>query len=359
MNSETNMNNRVNTLTYCTWSSIGSVLQAYALSETLKSFGYQEILWLEDWSRTYGRRKARGIKDHIKLLYERLYEKKVKSAHEKRTAFIEEHLETKYFLNAEDYKAEAQKTDGGIYLAGSDQIWNPVLCRSVYFLDFVPENSKKTTYAVSMGNTDVPTENHDRFKELVSSFDSISVREKDCARVIEKISGKETRVHIDPTFLVDCKDWRRIQKEYNVKEKYILLYMLYWEDSLAEKVKALRKKTGLKIYAITSGPSRVYADKYLIDVGIEEFLWLVDNAEYVVTSSFHGVALSTVFNKKFSAVNNPKLPSRIENLMTTLAVPTVDIEMLSEAEDFDYDSINANILKQRERSIEYLKSVLK
>ena len=134
--------------------------------------------------------------------------------------------------------------------------------------------------------------------------------------------------------------------------------MIYWHPSCKNQIKELKKKTGLPVYAISSGLSRVYADKYLFDVGVEEFLWLVDHAEYVVTSSFHGAALSTIFNKKFAAVINPASPSRLENLLTALSLPLVDIADLAETTRFDYQTVNRRIREEKEKSIHYLKKAI-
>jgi predicted amidohydrolase len=87
-------------------------------------------------------------------------------------------------------------------------------------------------------------------------------------------------------------------------------------------------------------------------------LWLIDHASYVVTSSFHGVAFSTILNKKFAAVVNPSATSRIANLMRILSVPQVAIEDLADAPDIDYAAINEAIQREKEKSMQYLKKVL-
>ena len=134
--------------------------------------------------------------------------------------------------------------------------------------------------------------------------------------------------------------------------------MIYWNPSCKEQLQELKRRTGLPVYAVCSSLSRVYADKKLFDVGVEEFLWLIDHAEYVVTSSFHGVAMSTVFGKKFAAVVNPDSPSRIHHLMRTLGIPEVSISELDSAGDFDYSAINDKILQERGRAIQYLKEAI-
>jgi len=80
----------------------------------------------------------------------------------------------------------------------------------------------------------------------------------------------------------------------------------------------------------------------------------VDHAEYVITSSFHGAAFATIFNKKFAAVVNPALPSRMENLLRTLEIPHISIGQLDTAEDFDYRAVNERIAHQRITALAYL-----
>ena len=134
--------------------------------------------------------------------------------------------------------------------------------------------------------------------------------------------------------------------------------MIYWHPSCKAQLQELKRRTGLPVYAVCSGLSRVYADKKLFDVGVEEFLWLVDHAEYVVTSSFHGAAMSTIFGKKFAAVVNPGAPSRLRNLLQTLDIPEVPIRELDCAGDFDYTVIRTRMAEERARGLQYLKEAV-
>ena len=66
-----------------------------------------------------------------------------------------------------------------IYIAGSDQIWDYKLTNfdTTYFLDFVKEGKKKCSYAASIGENLPPEEYQKKYKELLSDFDEILVRE--------------------------------------------------------------------------------------------------------------------------------------------------------------------------------------
>lgn len=347
----------VNIFTYCTWSSIGSILQAYGLYHTLERHGCECSLLLESWNKIYTNEKVNSLKNLIKSIFDCFHSKKKKARYEKRIKFINDTLKVEYIDDYNDFCLKVKEEDGSICLAGSDQIWHPEKCNPVYFLDFV-ENKKCVSYAASMGNIYIRPEKKNLFQRLINNFDFISVREEDCAEIIKEMTEKDVEVHIDPTFLISVDEWRALSVSCKIKEPYILLYMLYWDKSCKEKIKKLKKETGLKVYAIADELSRVYADKVLYDVGIEEFLWLIDHAEYFITSSFHGTAFASIFNKKFSAIINPASPSRIMNLMMKLSLPIVEIEDLTKTNLFDYELTNRLIQFEKEKSIEYLKRVI-
>lgn len=348
---------KVRIITFCTWTSIGSILQSCAVAKTLKSCGYDAELWLEEHQRTLHKRRPRSLREYLKWAYKALRSRDFKAAHEKRQAFIQTHMDAEYLPGYEAFVQKAAENQDDIYLAGSDQIWNPDRCDPLFFLDFA-KNSKRITYAASMGKTEIRREKEDQFKTLLRSIDRISVREKDCVEALQALTDAQISVHIDPTFLIDTDMWRELEKAYPIKEPYILLYMIYWNSDCKKQIIELKKRTGLPVYAICPDVSRVYADKHLYDVGVDEFLWLVDHAQYVVTSSFHGAAFSILFRKKFAAVVNPALPSRIENILNLLSVPLVPIQELDSANSFDYDVVFENIEKERQRSINYLKEAI-
>ncbi|MBO5511701.1 MAG: polysaccharide pyruvyl transferase family protein [Clostridia bacterium] len=345
----------VRVVTYCTWYSLGSIMQSIGLRRALAELDCHSVIWFQDdW---FTSTDVRSLNSLVRRCYEIMIGAKRKSGYRKRMAFIGRNLDMDYYSDAAELESKAAADEAEIFLAGSDQIWHPDLCRPTFFLDFA-SGKKRVSYAASMGKTEISPEKLERFTELIRNFDTVSVREQECADVIGALVDRDVEVHIDPTFLLPADEWRQYETPYRIRKPYILVYMLYWNKSCKEKIKQLKKKTGLPVYAIADSLTSVYADKMLHDVGPEEFLWLIDHAEYVVTSSFHGVALSTILNKKFAAVVNPSASSRIVNLMRTLSVPLVAIEDLADAPDFDYATINEAIRKEKERSMQYLKKVL-
>lgn len=351
------MEKKVYVLTYCTSNSIGSILQSYALTQTLKKSGYSSRIWLTEPTATIDKNKRVSLKTIAKQICKIPYKSQFNTAQKKRHDFISKHIDVEYLPSDKAYKGKALENQNAVYLAGSDQIWNPNKCNPLFFLDFV-SNSPRVSYAASMGQTQIPPDKEEQIANMIRSFDRISVREQECVNALQKFTDQEISVHVDPTFLIDSDKWRELEKPRKIKGPYILLYMLYWDKSCKDEIIALKKRTGLPVYAICPDISRAYADHRLYDVGVEEFLWLVDHAEYVVTSSFHGVAFSILFCKKFAAVINPKLPSRIRNVLDVLSVPLVSINELDSTDKFTYDTVFEHIEKERQRSIEYLKETI-
>lgn len=344
-------------MTYCTWTSIGSMLQALGLRKALLENNYDSVIWLQKGENDFQTIKINSVKRFLIRIHQLVIRKRRLSAFKKRNNFINENLNIEYIEFENEYKKRVNKESFECVLAGSDQIWNPINMNPLFFLDFV-ENRKKISYAASMGSTAIDNKIKNQFKNYLKEFDFISVRELECKEILQPLTDNCIEVNIDPVFLCGVDEWRTYEIPYPIKKPYILLYMLYWDEECKGKIKELKKKTGLQVIAISNQLSRVYADQILYDVGPGEFLWLIDHAEYVVSSSFHGVAFATMFNKRFSAVVNPVSPSRIQHLMRMLEIPKIEIEELDRINTFNYKNTNYLIEMEREKSRKYLEKVL-
>lgn len=342
--------------TFCVWNSYGSILQSLGLQKALCKLNVDAALIKNELPPKDYKTDTKDLpkpKNILKKILQFLTHKKNVKIYKKNCEFIKKNIKIEYFGNELEKNPDLAVAD--VFIAGSDQIWNPGWINPFFFLDFVKNKTKRISYAASMGTLEIPDNKQEEFLQLVKNFDSISVREKDMVYVISEYTDKNISVNIDPTFLLSAEEWREYQKEYPIKKPYILVFPLYWDVKLNKKLKELSKKTGLKVVAICMGLSKIFAHKKLYDVDPGEFLWLIDNAEYVVTSSFHGTAFSTIFNKQFAAVVNPNAPSRIGCLAEALNIPLVSIDNLCDNKfRIKYEDINQNILKERENSINYL-----
>jgi len=345
--------------TFCEWTSFGSVLQAIGLQDTLHTMGVTGTVVRVQADFDCGPVKQRleiSPSGLIKACDRFIHADAEKRAYLKNTKFIQEHVRVQTYSS--DQALMRNPPDADVYIAGSDQIWYHAVKRDDFFLNYKPENKPGITYAASMGSVVVPEEKRKWYREHLKRFDSISVREEDMVSELEQLTDKPVQVHIDPTFLKSAEEWRKLQKPRKVKEPYILVYPLYWDSRLNDQLKQLKRQTGYEIISIHSGLRNIYADRVIRDADAGEFLWLVDHAQCVVTSSFHGVAFSTIFNKKYSAVINPAAPSRIENILNVLGIKTPDITGCISEFDADYAAVNRRIQKEKTRSLSYLRGVI-
>ena len=348
--------------TYCEWSSYGSVLQAIGLKHVLQEIGLESFL-IRDMPAPVAQKEFRfRICANPRTLFSEIRNtrarKKKGILYKNTVKFINQHVDIQYYNDFEVLNKNIPIAN--YYLAGSDQIWHPNLCKKVFFLDFLPSNIKRLSYAASMGVENIPQEKVADFQNLISKMDTISVRETEAKDIIGKYTDKPIYRHIDPTFLVDQTFWRQFSKEYPIKKPYILVYAIYWDAKFNSELRKLHRKTGYDIVALCPGGwSKVWANKKIYDADPGQFLYLIDHAQAVISSSFHGVALAVNFNKKISVIVNPKAPSRLTTLLSVLGLKRVTISEVMEFDSAQYNQINQKIEQEKQAGMRYLKEVLK
>lgn len=205
------------------------------------------------------------------------------------------------------------------YIVGSDQIWNPDITlglRKVYFGAFDSRRKEKViAYAASLGGTSVPARYEEEFSRLLDNVDVISVREEEAVPYIEKFCHKEVTAVLDPVFLLRRESWQKVEKVPD-REGYILVYTAERNEELYEYALKLSQEKGMP--AIMLRASKWGEDEgFLVDytAGPSEFLGYIHGADYVVTNSFHGVAFSIIYQKKFLAFLHSNLGARTRNIL--------------------------------------------
>ena len=243
--------------------------------------------------------------------------------------------------------------EADLYITGSDQVWNPLKIDDAYFLRFVPEHGIRASYAASMGISYIPEGSEQLFREYVEDMDYVSVRESTAKNLIEKYTYAQANVHIDPVLLLTQEHWKKIG--------FILCYILYRPQWLNQWLKKLHKATGMDIVAVTTDAYRnLYYNRVIRDAGPLDLLGLIRDAQFVVSSSFHGVALSIAMRKPFYAVVNPNAPSRIGDLLHSLQLNDRVIDETDKASirDIDYTLAEKLLEELKGEAFKYLKFLL-
>ncbi|MBO4642259.1 MAG: polysaccharide pyruvyl transferase family protein, partial [Bacteroidaceae bacterium] len=215
--------------------------------------------------------------------------------------------------------------DAVIY--GSDQIWRKQHKPAFDYFDpvFWGEGLVKTkvkiAYAASMGNIEIDTPEDKIFiKHHLGNFHDVSIREKDLLDRLEEELGTRYKHVCDPVFLLTKEQWNtHIDKKYIPTYKYILYYRLQPIVETDKMVDELTKKTGMQIIEMRGYiPFFHYGCCYRLTADAQEFLSLISGAEFVVSTSFHGIALSLIFQKQFFTTFNLKCAGRIKSILKLL-----------------------------------------
>lgn len=263
------------------------------------------------------------------------------------------------------------------FITGSDQTFNlnlegtennNVMQQKPFYWDFV-EHGNKIAFASSLGeHFGVITQEQSKWMaEQLKKYSHISVREKALSDYIDNLINLKPQVVLDPTLLLSGDEWNKIIKptKYDDSE-YILFYTVLSEPWVIEYVKKISELTGLKVlaphpqnrYEISStGFDRV--DYY----GPSEFVSLIKNAKFVVTTSFHGTAFAINYNVPFVSLVLGE-GNRISTLLSLCGLEDRAVtEKNKEGEigdlfNIDYTVTNKKLEFEKQKSINYLKRAM-
>lgn len=290
------------------YSNYGNRLQNYSLTHLLKDSGLSVVNGVQVYTKKYWVNYSKGLKKVVKILTPfLLIKERITPRHPQESGLMRTRQE-KFIRFTKSYTEvlnpivcctsrqafEVLKKSGiTFFIVGSDQVWNPYYEAKEYeFLTFAPKE-KRLSFAASIGTDSIPEEAKWYFKKNLSNMKYISVREERAAEIVKELTGRDVDITLDPTLLLDKADWEILSKkpELDIKDKYICTYFL---GEVPEAVKAFSEEKYMPIYALNSQDS---PDLYTLDPA--EFLYMIQNATYVLTDSFHAVAFSIKFNKEF------------------------------------------------------------
>ena len=226
------------------------------------------------------------------------------------------------YLGIDDLYANPPIYD--IYITGSDQLWNPTqpFCIEPYFLTFAPKNAIKISYAASIGVTELSKQERDDFKSWLSSYNAISVREKQAQELLSTLVNSKIDCVADPTFLLNASEWKQMMISPNINKPYILLFTLRHEPQLHEYALRLSHESGFDLIILNQVLPQNLSGNFIAvrDAGPKEWLGYIEQAEMVITNSFHGTVFSLILGTKnfFTHIDTKnKRGSRIINLLET------------------------------------------
>ncbi len=259
------------------------------------------------------------------------------------------------------------------YMCVTDVIWKnqPNLERAFFLANKCMDNKIKIAYSASRGSDYTkPGPQRKQFFDYLEDFDAISVREPSLKEHIDECSDIESTVVLDPVMLHDKSFYGEIAKEPEEKG-YMFLYHVVQaaEDTIEQAVKYAKAHN----LTIIESSDRPYPEgkltkyegiehKWIYDIGIEEWLGYIKNAECVFTNSFHCCCLSIIFGKNFFA--GSRNGDKVDNVLSIFGLENrrfdINTDILgNEPGDIDYERVHAVLAEKRAESGNWLLGALK
>ena len=244
------------------------------------------------------------------------------------------------------------------FIVGSDQVWNYNI-KSLSELNFLPniESDNKIAFSASLSVDSIPKEFESYYKEYLSKFKAISVREEKAKEILERLLERKIDIVIDPILMLKKEEWEKIMKspKEKINKKYILVYMISNEKPSIKNI-----ESNIEIVDINS----INSEYFLTDPS--EFIYLLKNAEYIVTDSYHAAILSIIYNKRcrlYKRNNNYiGMNCRVDTIRNILLEDNSNFEETEKYLDFIYKSNiyqNNKIKKEIENGKKFLKKYVR
>ncbi len=349
----------------------GAALQAYALQQAIKKLGHENDI-LDTVPTSKRKNKNFVPMQVVRTLYLKYLflkrKKKVVTLKQHFSNFHNEYLQlTRPYRDMVDLRTDPNIKNYNCLITGSDQVWN--LSTNPAFIDsrlllFGPDNCIRFSYAASIEELNYNEHKKELVRNALKDFKGVSVREESARRYIESFAHVKCKRVIDPVFLLSKEDWMKIACKPRLQGPYILCYQVLRNKRMREVAYLLKKKTGYPIVSICNSAIRwIKSDYSFFDVSIEEFLGFYNQAAYVVSASFHGVAMGLVFDKPVYAMVKEVRANRIKEIMNIMGLQKYVVLEESKSNIPEYNLTDLHQMKgikEKERSsgIEFLKTML-
>lgn len=243
-------------------------------------------------------------------------------------------------------------------IIGSDQVWANYCTNGIdetYYGNFPHVNTNIIGYAISSNLASLQETGMEKLTILCKNFKALSFREEEIGKYLSKEINIEATIVLDPTLLLRKSEWMCLIADMPevINQDYILTFFLNYDFDLTDVTKEIKKFSADRNCKVINLPDVVDSPT--------NFLNLIKNAKQIITSSFHTIVFSIIFNKDFYAIktNNGK-DIRYINLLNKLGLQKRLIEygeLTNTIETtIDYEKVETKLEKERSLSINYIRN---
>tara|TARA_Y100001968_G_C19401066_1_gene741050 strand:+ start:347 stop:1492 length:1146 start_codon:yes stop_codon:yes gene_type:complete len=370
------------TLTLPLTNNYGGILQAFALQETLLELGHTTML-INIKSPTHSNFKKRleHMKQRIRKVIKNttVFQPDFTSESDKKyinrnvQKFIDKYIATTKEVSPYFKFDDLKEYNFESFVVGSDQVWRPDYSYYLanYFFEFLEnvQTVKKLSYAASFGveNWRLTESETSKCKQLISSFDAISVREVAAISLCENYLATDSTMVLDPTLLVPKEKYCDLVRNASLDKPKgnLFCYILDRSEENERFEKNVAKSLNAEAFGVMprkdmKNLTQHNRDEFVFPP-IEEWINGFVHADFIITDSFHGTVFAILFNKPFLSIGNAKRGlSRFSSLLNNfklnerLILEPNKFEMQKLNDEIDWDYVNSRLAQERERSLAFL-----
>ncbi len=262
---------------------------------------------------------------------------------------------------------ELSKTEFNSVVLGSDIVWD----YSFDLFDHDPflfgnnfKANKIISYAASFGTIKRGANYPEYVVKGIENLAHISVRDENSADIVEDITGKRPPVVLDPTWLWDFNsDKNIVLPQY---DDYIVIYGQDFNDAFINQIIEYAHEKNYKLICLDCNDDNYdWCDVVIRQAQLTPYEWigLFKGAKTIATSTYHGLTFALIFNKPLAFCRSDFIIAKAKSFLQKLNLydlfekeGTPVSAMMSH--NWDYKDINAVIDKERNNSINFLKSAL-
>jgi len=335
----------------------GNRLQNYAMHHALERYSthVETIVSAKSIKKSLLLSKVRRL---LKILLKSDIRRRYFDAFEKR------HIKKSKTIRYEGVNDHVFNEMFDIFIAGSDQVWNPHFhFNSAFeFLVFADEK-KRFSYSASFGVDAIAQQHRSDYSKWLKQMKGISVREEAGQNLVKQLSGRDAKIHVDPTMLLDASLYRAMEEKPKqpLPDKYLMTYFFgRQEDDQKDFIKDLAEYKELNVLEVRDDKGSLF-----YDTGPQHFLYIISHADYICTDSFHVAVFSILFSKPFTVFYrrdaDAPMDSRIDTLLHTFKLGSRLFGKLSVKESarniMPYDEVSRCLSREREAAHNYLRDI--
>lgn len=328
----------------------GNKLQNYAVQSFFRNMGFDTVIIRNPIRYRFpldGKAAGVNIKNYLRHIKNTVKgEKTVVYKNKSFYTFAKRYLtESEQIIDR--YNVGRKMPECDYYVVGSDQVWNDDFAPiddPLFSLGFAPYK-KRLSFSASFGRDIIPENQKEVLSDTLSGIRLITVRENTGKEIVEDLTGRKAEVLMDPTLMFDSGFWEKAENPPSEKlpEKYVFVYHIgEFSDEQKKQTETHAKKIGAET---------VYFDR---NIGPSEFLYLIHNAECVITDSFHACAFSVIYKKNFYVLTGKKREQMLNRITTLLSCLKITDRIVTDGVfnrlPPDYSSVDEILIKEREKA---------